>query len=1429
MSAPDHTAGVGRPGLMSWLTLALIALWALAWMQNETIVKWALSQGIVGEGATRSLPGAVKTASIVLAGLSVLAGWRIAAWGTWALYQLPPAQATGAAVGRILGPTANALGEGMKGLSRMLGGAFTTIAGPVSKAGLAIANASTLIARTAGIGLIAATSAAGRTLASGWHSGSTILRHGALKVIAVAGGVALLGYAIARLGWSGISTSTRLVWAGASVGLRHVAHTISTALQPLRLPLVATLAAAQQLTLLGVSIALYAGRLSLMVSMGTLVLIRSNVARAGRYGWHGITVASGSIAAVATIAELILKLALGYLWRTVAVIARHGWGGIATASKVMAMGAVILGLIAALAMKAVWRRASATARYGWLGVSTSARNLWEGYSFVLKHLWMGATTTGRYGWAALSITYRVARNIATTVAKKVGRLALIGLAMTLSITLLGAIIAFGAMRRVMTGTAIASRYGWAGISPLLNGLWTGATTVAQVIRKAMERFGSAAATVGRFGWLGMTITARLLRSGSSVATERVWRGVTTAAQFARAELAIILRHAGAGVTILTLLVGTALRYAWMGVSTVTGIGWLGTSILARYFWAGTAAVAKCLGLAVSITAKVLWLGVSTVTGYAVRGIATVARNVWLGISVLARYLRMGGSATLRVASLGASTAGRNIWQGVSPALRVFWSGVSILARIVWLAVSTLLNYLALGAATLTRFLVQGAALLGGVAWLGISQVLGFAWMGVSTTGLALWWAAAQAWLGVKALAKGMLRVALFPPRTLWTGVAAMPDTIRFTVLYATKKKGVLEMAELNLNRERMFSLVATVWVLGIGGFFTWSWIAPPPPPPTVVVEHWTTGHLVRDGLLMKMAEVFNEAGHRNSAGKLIQIKVHNVPSGLQAEYLTPRALYGQGIDLVGASNGYVKPGYTDPTIVTPSSAHWLTLVNHEVGRAVVDPATAEIIVRPVIGIVTYTEMAQCLGWPNKEIGFEDIIELRNNPRGWQSYPDCAKAEWGQTPLFAFTDPQTSSTGRSFHLSLYAMATEKDPAQLTPDDVHDAEVVSYVKEFQGLVDHYQIGTINLNTKIHQGPEFGHFFIMPEDNLIHLYEGTERAFINGKKVTAPPIKLGSMVMIYPKEGSMPRNNCACIVNEAWVTPEQKAAAKQWINFILEDEQQREFMAKGFRPGGDIALNDPMSKITSQYGLDPNKPGKVLNPSHIEPAVAAEIDATWTDVKRPGIVTWVVDKSGSMLGNKLEQAQEGMIQALDTMAPNNQVGFVTFDDKVNAAIPVSPLANIKFTIAEAVQSMRAGGETALYDAIKRGIEMTDSAAGEPNAIRAVVVLTDGQATGGSTRLDQIIKLASSREKPIQHFSAFEGDPLPVDIEGVVVNKNQVIGTALALNTIHDIQIFFIGIGEDADLDIGRMLSGATGADFRGVTEEDLAEALSEFSRYF
>ena len=219
----------------------------------------------------------------------------------------------------------------------------------------------------------------------------------------------------------------------------------------------------------------------------------------------------------------------------------------------------------------------------------------------------------------------------------------------------------------------------------------------------------------------------------------------------------------------------------------------------------------------------------------------------------------------------------------------------------------------------------------------------------------------------------------------------------------------------------------------------------------------------------------------------------------------------------------------------------------------------------------------------------------------------------------------------------------------------------------------------------------------------------------------------------------------------------------------------------------------------------------------------------MKKPGIVTFVVDTSGSMMGTKLNQARDGLIRSLDSMARNNQVGLVTLNDTVNTRIPVAPLAENRLKVADAIHGARAQGEGALYEAIKAGVEMTDAVAGEADAIRAVVVLTDGQANRYQTELDDLIQMMSRDEVAIAQFGGCQGDPLAVDKYGRGVEKKDLIGTGLAIKTRDPIQIFFIGIGEDVDIEVGRMLAEATGAEFQGTTEEDLANVLEEFSKYF
>jgi hypothetical protein len=92
----------------------------------------------------------------------------------------------------------------------------------------------------------------------------------------------------------------------------------------------------------------------------------------------------------------------------------------------------------------------------------------------------------------------------------------------------------------------------------------------------------------------------------------------------------------------------------------------------------------------------------------------------------------------------------------------------------------------------------------------------------------------------------------------------------------------------------------------------------------------------------------------------------------------------------------------------------------------------------------------------------------------------------------------------------------------------------------------------------------------------------------------------------------------------------------------------------------------------------------------------------------------------------------------------------------------------------------------------------------------------------------MVSGHEVPVREFTGYSGS-VAKDEVGAVVAVEDVVGVSLAVTTRYPVQVFWIGIGEDADIQIGRLLAQATGAEFEATTEEALANLLEEFGIYF
>jgi len=79
-------------------------------------------------------------------------------------------------------------------------------------------------------------------------------------------------------------------------------------------------------------------------------------------------------------------------------------------------------------------------------------------------------------------------------------------------------------------------------------------------------------------------------------------------------------------------------------------------------------------------------------------------------------------------------------------------------------------------------------------------------------------------------------------------------------------------------------------------------------------------------------------------------------------------------------------------------------------------------------------------------------------------------------------------------------------------------------------------------------------------------------------------------------------------------------------------------------------------------------------------------------------VLDKSGSMTGAKLEKAKQAATQLVDRLAPSDVFSLVIYSDEARVLVPAQKVED-KESLKEKIESIEAGGSTALHAGVKTG----------------------------------------------------------------------------------------------------------------------------------
>ncbi len=104
-------------------------------------------------------------------------------------------------------------------------------------------------------------------------------------------------------------------------------------------------------------------------------------------------------------------------------------------------------------------------------------------------------------------------------------------------------------------------------------------------------------------------------------------------------------------------------------------------------------------------------------------------------------------------------------------------------------------------------------------------------------------------------------------------------------------------------------------------------------------------------------------------------------------------------------------------------------------------------------------------------------------------------------------------------------------------------------------------------------------------------------------------------------------------------------------------------------------------------------------------------------------VIDKSGSMGGEKIELAKEAAKSAIELLGPNDKVGVIAFEGDVFWVSEVHPCSDKGFVL-DRVSTIEAGGGTEMYPAMVEAFEALQQTTAK---LKHVIILTDGISAPG------------------------------------------------------------------------------------------------------
>ena len=323
-------------------------------------------------------------------------------------------------------------------------------------------------------------------------------------------------------------------------------------------------------------------------------------------------------------------------------------------------------------------------------------------------------------------------------------------------------------------------------------------------------------------------------------------------------------------------------------------------------------------------------------------------------------------------------------------------------------------------------------------------------------------------------------------------------------------------------------------------------------------------------------------------------------------------------------------------------------------------------VRSIAGVVMKSDTFDTLRERHGEVNVKSVIH------------EVASGDFAM----GYTNPFVSSTGLNFLVTVLSTFAEGDEkAMLSP------AVVSAFEQFQRGVPFVALTTLHMRESVRNN-------------------GSLDAFILGNQTLHKTTELHNGYEFIPF--GIPHDHPLYAVGH--LTPDKLEVLEQFATFSEQDRFRSLARTYGFN---------------QEFGFNHS----VLIPSGDTLLRAQQL---WKDKKDAGVpisAVFVCDVSGSMEGSRISAVRESLIKGSDFITPDNSIGLVLFSSDVTTVLPIKEFKlKHKGAFHAAVQDIRPGGSTAMYDAVVAGLQMlVAEKQRKPGAKLMMFVLTDGETNEG------------------------------------------------------------------------------------------------------